>query len=59
MTNIVEYTEKDLVSSHPRRLIRDLSQEEFIEKYGSGTLKKSKKLIYPYREFFLLLLLFG
>lgn len=53
MTKIVEYTEKDLVNSHPRRLIRDLSQEEFIEKYGSGTLKKSKKLGFDIQEAYL------
>lgn len=44
MLEIVDYTEKDLPTTHPRRQLRDMSMEEFIEKWGSGTLRKSLKL---------------
>ena len=42
--NKVEYTLQDLDESHPRRTLRDMDKQTFIDKYGSGTLRKSQKL---------------
>lgn len=53
MTKIVQYVEKDLDSKHNRRQIRDMSKEEFIEKWGSGTLRKSTKLGFDIQEAYL------
>lgn len=50
MTKIVKYLEKDLDSHHPRRQLREMSKEEFIENWGSGTLRKSTKLGFDTQE---------
>ena len=42
--NKVEYTLQDLDESHPRRTLRDMDKQTFIDKYGSGTLRNSQKL---------------
>lgn len=53
MTKIVQYHEKDLTLEYSRRNLRDLSKDEFIEKWGSGTLRKSKKLGFDIQEAYL------
>lgn len=53
MTKIVAYNEKDLYLDHPRVLLRNLSKKEFIDKYGSGTLRKSEKLGFNIDEAYL------
>lgn len=50
MTKIVNYLEQDLDSQYLRRQLRDMSKEEFIEKWGSGTLRKSNKLGFDVQE---------
>jgi hypothetical protein len=44
MTEIIESQTIGLPQDHPRRQLRDLTREEFIEKFGSGTLRKSARL---------------
>lgn len=44
MTKVVDFIAEDLPASHPRRLMRTMSQDEFVTAYGSGTLNKSAKL---------------
>ena len=53
MTQTVTYVEQDLKLDHPRRQLRDMSKEEFIEKWGSGTLRKSAKLGFDIQEAYL------
>lgn len=53
MTTIVEYQKEDLTIEYSRRSLRDMSKEEFIEKWGSGTLRKSKKLGFDIQEAYL------
>lgn len=53
MTKVVDYLEVDLSVQHPRRKLRDLSREEFIQSYGSGTLRKSAKLGFDVNEAYL------
>lgn len=53
MTTLVSYTEHDLVD-HPRRTLRDMSKEQFIDLWGSGTLRKSHKLHFDTQEAYLL-----
>lgn len=53
MTKIVQYVEKDLNENHPRRKIRDMLREDFIEEFGSGTLRKSNKLGFDIQEAYL------
>lgn len=53
MTAIVGYHENDLTLEYARRSLRDMSKDEFIEKYGSGTLRKSKKLGFDIQEAYL------
>ena len=43
MTQKVAYLENELMG-HSRRKLREMSQTEFIEKCGSGTLRKSYQL---------------
>ena len=50
MTKFVDYVEVDISENHERRKIRNMSKEEFIEKFGSGTLRKSKKLGFDIQE---------
>jgi hypothetical protein len=44
MTETIEYPPIGLSHDHPRRQLRDLTREEFIDKFGSGTLRKSARL---------------
>ncbi len=44
MTTKTTYHPADLPTEHPRRVMRDLSREAFIEQHGSGTLQKSARL---------------
>lgn len=53
MTQIVSYVEQDLDPLHSRRQLRDMSKEAFIEKWGSGTLRKSAKLGFDIQEAYL------
>lgn len=53
MLEVVDYVDGDLPATHPRRALRDMSMEEFIEKWGSGTLRKSQKLGFNVREAYL------
>lgn len=53
MTTTVGYHEKDLTLEYSRRSLRDMSKDEFIEKWGSGTLRKSKKLGFDIQEAYL------
>lgn len=53
MTQKVYYVEKDLNEGHPRIKIRDMSKEDFIEKWGSGTLRKSNKLGFDIQDAYL------
>lgn len=53
MTTICDFIKEDLPIDHPRRLMRELTQQEFIDKYGSGTLKKSQKLGFNIQEAYL------
>jgi hypothetical protein len=53
MTELTSYTENDLPPTHPRRQIRDMSKDEFILKFGSGTLRKSLKLGFDIQEAYL------
>lgn len=53
MLKIVDYLPQDLPPEHSRRKLRDLSMDEFIENYGSGTLRKSKKLGFGVQEAYL------
>lgn len=53
MTKIVQYVEKDLSEVHPRRQLRDMSKEDFINQCGSGTLRKSQKLGFDIQEAYL------
>ena len=52
-TRIVAYSPLDLPENHPRRRLRDLTQAEFIQQYGSGTLRKSNSLGFDVREAYL------
>ena len=52
-TRIVAYSSLDLPENHPRRRLRDLTQAEFIQQYGSGTLRKSHSLGFDVRETYL------
>lgn len=52
-TNVTQYLPEDLPENHPRRKLRDLTMDEFIEKWGSGTLRKSKKLGFNIQEAYL------
>lgn len=52
-TRFVEYSPLDLPEDHPRRRLRELSQDEFIQQYGSGTLRKSHKLGFDVRKAYL------
>lgn len=53
MTEHTKYTDKDLSQNHPRRILRDLSQSDFIEKLGSGSLRKSDRLGFNIQEAYL------
>jgi hypothetical protein len=53
MTKIVEFAETDLAGGHPRRKLRELTREAFIEKYGSGTLRKSERLGFNVQDVYL------
>lgn len=52
-TTIVEVSDQDLHPSHPRHALRFISKEEFIEKWGSGTLRKSTRLGFNTHETYL------
>jgi hypothetical protein len=53
MTTSVSYNERDIFEGHPRRKIRDMSQADFIENLGSGTLRKSHKLGFDIQDVYL------
>lgn len=53
MTDIVNYMENDLGTETPRRKVRDLSKDEFIVLYGSGTLRKSQRLGFDIQDAYL------
>ena len=53
MTQMVDFIEDDIAEIFPRRQLRCLSQQEFIEQYGSGTLRKSQKLGFNIQEAYL------
>lgn len=53
MTEVVPYIEGDVAETHPRRLLRELSQSEFVEKYASGSLRKSMRLGFDVRDAYL------
>lgn len=44
----------DLAEAHPRRQLRNMSKEQFIERYGSGTLRKSNKLGFDIKDAYLM-----
>ena len=44
MTIIVQPLKEDIFSGHNRYVFRHLGKDDFITKFGSGTLKKSHKL---------------
>lgn len=52
MTMIVEM-KHELPENHPRIQLRTMSKEEFIEKWGSGTLRKSHKLGFDVNDAYL------
>jgi hypothetical protein len=53
MTSVVPYIDQDIKDDHPRRKTRNASKEEFIENYGSGTLRKSGKLGFDIHDAYL------
>ena len=53
MTKVVEFVAEDLPENHSRRVIRTMSQETFIQRYGSGTLGKSARLGFNVYEAYL------
>lgn len=53
MTKIVEFAEADLAVDHPRRKLRELTRDAFIENYGSGTLRKSARLGFNVQDVYL------
>lgn len=53
MTQRTDYLSSDLQPSHPRRAFRDLSQADFIQSFGSGTLRKSHRLGFDVHEAYL------
>lgn len=53
MTTLVSYHEQDLPPEHPRRMLRELSAADFIEQFGSGTLRKSARLGFNIQDAYL------
>ena len=53
MLKIVDYLSGDLPEGNHRRKLRDLTMDEFIEKMGSGTVRKSKRLGFDVRDAYL------
>lgn len=50
MTAIVSYSSSDISPAHPRRSVRDMPYEEFVERWGSGTLRKAARLHFDVRD---------
>lgn len=53
MTAVIDYCENDLPETHARRVLRNMSMEDFIDKLGSGTLRKSARLGFNVQEAYL------
>ena len=52
-TTIVNFIPEDLPETHARRVLRTMNKETFIERWGSGTLRKSHKLGFNVHEAYL------
>lgn len=51
---IVDYLDEDIDYNHPIRKNRNLTKQDWIDQYGSGTLQKSQKLGFNIEERYLI-----